>query len=40
MKPEHMEIDRLRKEVAKLKVERDTPKKGALANASFAKEVT
>jgi hypothetical protein len=28
MKPEQLEIDRLRKEVAKLKAERDTLKKG------------
>ncbi len=37
MKPEQMEIDRLRKEVAKLKAERDILKKAA---AFFAKEVT
>jgi transposase len=35
MKPEQAEIDRLRKEVAKLKMERDIPKKAA---AYFAKE--
>ena len=37
MKPEQLEIDRLRKEVAKLKAERDILKKAA---AYFAKEVT
>src|SRR5947208_1604301 len=37
MKPEQPEIDRLRKEVAKLKAERDILKKAA---AYFAKEVT
>lgn len=37
MKPEHLEIDRLRKEVAKLKAERDILKKAA---AYFAREVT
>jgi len=37
MKPEQQEIDRLRKEVAKLKAERDILKKAA---AYFAKEVT
>ena len=37
MKPEQLEIDRLRKEVAKLKVERDILKKAA---AYFAREVT
>jgi transposase len=37
MKPEQVEIDRLRKEVAKLKAERDIPKKAA---AFFAKEAT
>jgi transposase len=35
MKPEQLEIDRLRKEVAKLKAERDILKKAA---AYFAKE--
>ena len=35
MKPEHAEIDRLRKEVAKLKMERDILKKAA---AYFARE--
>ena len=35
--PEQQEIDRLRKEVAKLKAERDILKKAA---AYFAKEVT
>lgn len=35
MKPEQMEIDRLRKEVAKLKAERDILKKAA---AFFARE--
>jgi transposase len=39
MKPEQLEIDRLRKEVARLKAERDILKKGELANAYFAKEV-
>jgi hypothetical protein len=34
------EVDRLRKEVARLKAERDILKKGELANAYFAKEVT
>jgi len=37
VKPEQVEIDRLRKEVAKLKAERDIPKKAA---AYFAKDVT
>ena len=37
MKPEQLEIDRLRKEVAKLKAERDILKKAA---AYFAREVT
>jgi transposase len=37
MKPEQLEIDRLRKEVARLKVERDILKKAA---AYFAREVT
>jgi transposase len=37
MKPEQLEIDRLRKEVAKLKAERDILK---MAAAYFAKEVT
>lgn len=37
MKPEQAEIDRLRKEVAKLKMERDILKKAA---AYFAKEST
>jgi transposase len=37
MKPEQLEIDRLRKEVSKLKAERDILKKAA---AYFAKEVT
>lgn len=37
MKPEQLEIDRLRKEVAKLRAERDILKKAA---AYFAKEVT
>ena len=37
MKPEQQEIDRLRKEVAKLKAERDILKKAA---AYFAKDVT
>ena len=37
MKPEQLEIDRLRKEVAKFKAERDILKKAA---AYFAKEVT
>ena len=36
MRPEQLEIDRLRKEVAKLKAERDILKKAA---AYFAKEV-
>ena len=36
MKPEQLEIDRLRKEVAKLKAERDILKKAA---AYFAREV-
>ena len=35
MKPEQAEIERLKKEVAKLKMERDIPKKAA---AFFAKE--
>ena len=37
MKPEQLEIERLRKEVAKLKAERDILKKAA---AFFAKEAT
>lgn len=37
MKPEQQEIDRLRKEVAKLKAERDILKK---ASAFFAREAT
>jgi transposase len=37
MKPEQLEIDRLRKEVATLKAERDILKKAA---AYFAREVT
>lgn len=37
LKPEQQEIDRLRKEVAKLKAERDILKKAA---AYFAREVT
>lgn len=37
MKPEQMEIDRLRREVAKLKAERDILKKAA---AFFAREST
>lgn len=37
MKPEQLEIDRLRKEVVRLKAERDILKKAA---AYFAKEVT
>ena len=37
MKPEQLEIDRLRKEVAKLKAERDILKKAA---AFFAREAT
>ena len=37
MKPEQLEIDQLRKEVAKLKAERDILKKAA---AYFAREVT
>ena len=37
MKPEQLEIDRLRREVTKLKAERDILKKAA---AYFAKEVT
>jgi transposase len=37
MKPEQQEIDRLRKEVTKLKAERDILKKAA---AYFAREVT
>ncbi|MBB3660111.1 transposase-like protein [Rhizobium sp. BK650] len=36
MKPEQLEIERLRKEVAKLKAERDILKKAA---AYFAKDV-
>jgi transposase len=40
MKPEQQEIDRLRKEVPRLKAERDILKKGELANAYFAREVT
>ena len=38
MKPEQLEIDRLRKEVARLKAERDILKKGELANAYFARD--
>jgi transposase len=37
MKPEQLEIDRLRREVQKLKAERDILKK---ATAFFAKEAT
>ena len=37
MKPEQLEIDRLRKEVARLKAERDILKKAA---AYFARELT
>jgi transposase len=37
LKPEHLEIDRLRKEVARLRAERDILKKAA---AFFAKEAT
>ncbi len=37
LKPEELEIDRLRKEVAKLKAERDILKKAA---AYFTREVT
>jgi transposase len=37
MKPEQLEIDRLRREVTKLKAEQDILKKAA---AYFAKEVT
>ena len=37
MKPEQLEIDRLRKEVARLKAERDILKKAA---AYFARDVT
>ena len=37
MKPEQLEIERLRKEVAKLKAERDILKKAA---AFFAREAT
>ncbi len=37
MKPEQLEIDRLRREVAKLKAERDILKKAA---AYFARELT
>ena len=37
MKPEQLEIDRLRREVAKLKAERDILKKAA---AYFAREAT
>ena len=37
MKPEQLEIDRLRKEVARLRAERDILKKAA---AYFAREVT
>ncbi len=37
MRPEQMEIDRLRREVAKLKAERDILKKAA---AYFAKDLT
>lgn len=37
VKPEQLEIDRLRREVAKLKAERDIPKKAA---AFFARETT
>jgi transposase len=41
MKPEQLETDRLRKEVARLKAERDILKKGeATPNAYLAKEVT
>jgi transposase len=40
MNHEQQEIDRLRKEVARLKAERDILKKGELANAYFAREVT
>lgn len=40
VKPEQLEIDRLKREVAKLKAERDILKKGELANAYFAKDVT
>ena len=39
MKPEQLEIDRLRKEVVRLKAERDILEKGEIANAYFAKEV-
>jgi transposase len=37
MKPEHLEIEKLRREVARLKAERDILKKAA---AYFAKDVT
>ncbi len=37
MKPDQQEIERLRREVNKLKAERDIPKKAA---AFFAKEAT
>ena len=37
MKPEQLEIEKLRREVAKLKAERDILKKAA---ACFAKDVT
>jgi transposase len=37
MKPEQLEVERLRREVAKLKAERDILKKAA---AYFAREVT
>ena len=37
MRPEQLEIDRLRREVAKLKAERDILKKAA---AYFAKDLT
>ena len=40
MKPEQLEIGRLRKEAARLKAERGILKKGELANAYFAREVT
>ena len=39
MNPEQLEIDRRRKEVVRLKAERDILKKGEIANAYFAKEV-
>ena len=38
MKPEQQELERLRKEVVRLKAERDILKKGELANAYFAKD--